>query len=192
MHLTPEQIDRQPFRMRRRGYDMVQVRNFLRDIAEEMRARQDVRDRLVTAGNHTALADNEALAILDDARARADEMLSTARAAVIDGDLEGAKEQARLILQNAETEASQLVDSAEQTARERSTAVLAETQQRLDQLLAEERELRDRLTSDVPVEAPEEPPPDSYHREKDPTPTGASFADAMKSAVRSELDPTAD
>ena len=43
--------------MRRRGYDIVQVRNFLREIAAEMRSRQEVRERLAENGGDSAVAE---------------------------------------------------------------------------------------------------------------------------------------
>ena len=69
MHLTPEQIDRQPFRMTRRGYDIVEVRDFLREVATEMRERRDVRSRLVSNGETEG--DARAKSIVADAESKA-------------------------------------------------------------------------------------------------------------------------
>lgn len=124
MHLTPEQIDRHPFRMARRGYDIVQVRDFLREIATEMRERQQVRERLAAAESQTQVDDGE---IVARAEARAAEILA-----------------------DAERAAEELVEGAEVRARERSDVVLSEAQTRLDGLLAEEQNVKARLDTARP------------------------------------------
>ena len=75
MDLTAEQIDRQPFRMRKRGYDIMQVRNFLREVAQEMRHRD--------TGVGTSPGDAEARAdrIVADAETRAQLIVEDAEAA---------------------------------------------------------------------------------------------------------------
>ena len=176
MHLTPEQIDRQPFKMSRRGgYDIVQVRDFLREIAAEMRERQQVRERLAKNGDDEAKAEEQAKASIRDAKAQADAAIRTAeaqaetaireadekaeasireaeaRAAEIIADAEqtagsaAADAKAQRVLAAAESEAEALVDGAETRARARSASVLAEAQVRLDELLAQERELRRKI-----------------------------------------------
>lgn len=124
MHLTPEQIDRHPFRMARRGYDIVQVRDFLREIATEMRERQQVRERLAAAESETQVEDGE---IVSRAQARAAEIIA-----------------------EAERSAEELVEEAEVRARERSDVVLSEAQSRLDDLLAEEQKTKARLDAARP------------------------------------------
>lgn len=148
MHLTPEQIDRQPFRMTRRGYDIVEVRNFLREIASEMRARQEVRERLAKTGGDAAVAEDLAHSVITDARAKADEILSEAEAKAGSAEaLITADSRAVEIVGSAEGVAAQMIEDAEAAARARSGEVLAATQARLDQLLEEERELHGRVVA---------------------------------------------
>jgi len=193
MHLTPEQIDRQPFRMTRRGYDIVQVRNFLREIADEMRARQDVRQRLADNGEDTAVAEDEAHQILENARKEADEIIAKAeeRAGSVDA-LDAADGRAADIVAAAEAEATELVDSAEKTARYRSDVVLDAAQARLDQLLAAERELSAKVdAARAELEPPEPVPMMSDSRDVITTeiPPDTTFADFMKSTLRHEIHP---
>ncbi len=158
MHLTPEQIDRQPFRMRKRGYDIMQVRNFLREISDEMRARQRVRDQLGTQDDPVAIATTQADEIVAAAEVRAEEIVAEAHERADGTNLDEARaeakqlrEQARLdavsIRAEAQESAEQLAAEAEDNARRRSYEVLQETQTRLDGLLAQEREVHRRLRS---------------------------------------------
>lgn len=146
MHLTPEQIDRQPFRMTKRGYDIVEVRNFLREIAAEMRARQQVREELADRGDVDAVLEDRAHSVITEAESRAQEILedATARAGSVDALLT-AENRAAEIVRSAEGVAAQIIEDAETAARERSGEVLSSTQARLDRLLAEERELHARV-----------------------------------------------
>ncbi len=165
VHLTPEQIDRQPFRMRRRGYDIVQVRGFLREIAEEMRDRQQVRDDLARDGDPRVLAEREAKAIIEDAHKQAEQIVSTDApdadaAARVDAEsiVADAQGEADVIVAEARTEAEQIVTAGEEQARARADAVLGDAQTRLDALLDEERALQDRvraLRSEVSLLDPE-------------------------------------
>ena len=187
MHLSPEQIDRQPFRMRRRGYDVVEVRNFLREIAEEMRARDEVRRRLADDGDPEEVAGTKARELVERAEAEAESIIEAARSAVRDrADVE--VREAADIVTAAHEEAATILDSAERAARERSAAVLAETQSRLDRLLAEEREIhraraaRDDRSRDEPTEAEQAPVPDDVELDT----TLASF---MKDTLRNEITP---
>ena len=194
MHLTPEQIDRQPFRMTKRGYDIVQVRNFLREIADEMRERQGVREQLAADGEADAVVEEKVHHLIEDARREADEIVAaaTARAGSMQA-ADDADQQARSIVENAETEASTLVEDAERRAVERSDEVLSEAQTRLDQLLEQERELTERIESMRSEIEPRRPLPElSDSRdvlsivEIEPD---TSFADFMKSTLRHELHP---
>ena len=173
VHLTPEQIDRQPFRMTRRGYDIVQVRNFLREIAAEMRARQQVRERLAANGTGSAVAENEVHEILAAAREKADE-------------------QSIEIVAAAELQANDLIEKAELAARERSDVVLTQSQARLDQLLEEERALHARVqAARAELEVPEAVPVAADARDvvaKETVPD-SSLADFMKSTLRHEIHP---
>ena len=87
MHLTPEQIERQPFKMGRRGYDIQQVRDFLREIAAEMRARQEVRERLAETGEESAVAEDRAHSIIAEAQATADQIVADAQANAQKGEI---------------------------------------------------------------------------------------------------------
>jgi len=189
MHLTPEQIDRQPFRMRRRGYDIMQVRNFLREIAQEMRERQLVREKLVRDGDPDAVGADRAQALVREAEQRAEQIVSQAEASVDVGDVPRARKHADEIVSAAEAEAERIVERAEQAARQRSDDVLAETQRRLDELLAEEREVLARIESlsdevpDSDVDVIELPQPAA---ENAPV-ASSSLAEFMKSALRDEV-----
>lgn len=148
MHLTPEQIDRQPFRMTRRGYDIVQVRDFLREIASEMRERQRVRDRLAEDGDGVAAAEEQAKAIISNAHQTAAGIVADAHTSAGSVEVpERHEERAAEIVAAAEAEAQELLEDAEDRARERSGVVIAEAQARLDRLLAEERDLREQIDS---------------------------------------------
>ena len=137
MHLTPEQIERQPFRMQKRGYDIADVRDFLREISGEMRERQAARQR---AGElPPSHPDHAADVLADAARIRtADE-----------SDAEATKQQAEVaaakIVADAEAQANALIadasSKAESDARERSDVVLTASQSRLEQLLEKELSL---------------------------------------------------
>ena len=155
MHLTPEQIDRQPFKMSRRGgYDIVQVRDFLREIAAEMRERQQVRERLAQNGDGDAAIEAQAKAAIADAEARAAQIVADAE--LVAGSaaaLQAADDKANRMLAAAQTEADAMVDSAETRAEARSAAVLAEAQVRLDELLAQERDLRRKLDREATASA---------------------------------------
>lgn len=193
MHLTPEQIDRQPFRMTRRGYDIVQVRNFLREIAGEMRARQEVRERLAENGEETAVVEHDAHQILDDARERAAQLVSEAESKVdAADDLNDAETRATAIVAAAEAEAASLIDAAEASARERSDTVLSAAQARLDQLLEEERSVHERVdAARAELGAPADAPALVDARDVvavDLAPD-SSLADFMKSTLRDEVRP---
>jgi len=175
MHLTPEQIDRQPFRMTRRGYDIVQVRNFLREIADEMRARQEVRERLAANGEDGAVAEDQAHHILEDARRRADEIVAEAetKAGSVDA-LDSASSKAQEIVAAAELEASELIESAELRAHQ------------------EERELSEKVEIARAELEPPEPAPmlsDSRDVVTIEMKPDNSLADFMKSTLRHEVHP---
>ncbi|MFT7475112.1 MAG: DivIVA domain-containing protein [Verrucomicrobiales bacterium] len=173
VHLTPEQIDRQPFRTTRRGYDIVQVRNFLREIAAEMRARQEVREKLAANGVNAAVAENEVHEILAAARERADG-------------------QSAEILAAAQVQANNLIEKAELTARERSDVVLTQSQARLDRLLEEERVVHARVqAARAELEAPEALPValDARDIVAKKTVPDSSLADFMKTTLRHEVRP---
>jgi len=208
MHLTPEQIDRQPFRMRKRGYDIMQVRNFLREIADEMRARQRVRDQLGTEDDPVAIATAQADEIIAAAEVRAEEIVAEAQAVAGGTDLEAARVEAQSVLDEARTDAAairteaqesaeQLASEAEDAARRRSDEVLRDTQTRLDGLLAQEREVHRRLRTtlddlqgtigdpvddDVAVDLDELP-------DAEPVAADGSLAEFMKAALRNEVAP---
>ena len=83
MYLTPDQIDRQPFRMRKRGYDISQVREFRRQSAQQMREHNED-PPAVTAPSVLARARAEATEIIEQAersaRRRSDEVLRETQA----------------------------------------------------------------------------------------------------------------
>lgn len=191
MHLTPEQIDRQPFRMTRRGYDIVEVRDFLREVATEMRERRDVRSRLAGNGETTdqdsqegiESAESRAAAIVAAAEKEAERRIGSAEAV-----LERAAERAETIRAEAQREADGLIEGAEERAVERSSVVLAEAQQRLDEMLREEQEFLD------DIEAKSEVSSDrlvaagvAASSAQSMAPPTSTLADLMKSTVRQEL-----
>lgn len=173
MHLTPEQIDRQPFRMTRRGYDIVQVRDFLREIASEMRSRQEVRERLAADGEASSVVEDEAHQILVAARLEAEKS-------------------AAAIVETAEAEAAGLIETSELAARERSDEVLAAAQARLDQLLEEERVVHARVEkarAEIEAPMPQTVPSDSRDTAPIDSVLDTSLADFMKSTLRHEIRP---
>ena len=192
MHLTPEQIDRQPFRMTRRGYDIVEVRDFLREVATEMRERRDVRSRLVNAetadqertDSKVADAERNAETILAEAQAEAERRIGSAETM-----LERADERSQKIREEARAEADALLEDAEERAQERSEVVLAEAQERLDVLLIEERELREKIDSQSAVEASMLVGAAAASSSGAPTPPTSTLADLMKSTLRQEVHP---
>lgn len=189
MHLTPDQIDRQPFRMRRRGYDILQVRNFLREIAREMRERQHVREQLAREGDPDEVASDRALGIVREAEERAARIVADAEAAVDRGDVDRARRHADEIVAEAEAEAARIIEQAEQAARHRSDQVLSETQRRLDGLLQQEREILARIADAEArvgerTEVIDEP---AAPAAEDAGPDSSSLAEFMKSALREEL-----
>ncbi len=193
MHLTSEQIDRQPFRMRRRGYDIVQVRNFLREIAAEMRSRQEVRERLAENGGDSAVAEDRAHSIITEAQAKADAIIAQAeaRAGSVDALLT-AEARAVEIVGSAEGLAAQMIEESEATARSRSDAVLAATQARLDQLLQEERTLDAKLREmRGEVDGPEQHAAVTDARDVTQADrvSDSSFAEFVKSTLRDEVHP---
>ncbi|NNK91322.1 MAG: hypothetical protein HKO87_02715 [Acidimicrobiia bacterium] len=143
MDLNPESLDRHPFRIRKRGYDIMQVRKLLREVGEEMRARQRARDGLAADSDPRARAEREAEEVLARAEARADEIVIQSRQRSSRTALAGSLPEQ--IVEDARIEAARLIDEAEATARERSTAVLAEAQIRLDRLIDRERDVVARL-----------------------------------------------
>ena len=193
MHLTPEQIDRQPFRMTRRGYDIVQVRNFLREIADEMRARQDVRERLAAEGKDNSVAEDEAYQLLEQAREQAAKIVADAehRAGSVEA-MALAEGRAGEIVAEAEAQAEAIVDDAETRARERSDEVISAAQARLDQLFEAEREVSHRVKA---ARAELEPKPaepimsDSRDVITIEMVPDTSLADFMKSTLRHEVRP---
>lgn len=193
MHLTPEQIDRQPFRMTRRGYDIVQVRNFLREISAEMRARQEVRERLAADGEKDAVVEDEAHSILVAAREEAAAIIAAAetKAGSVDA-LESADGRAKEIIADAEAEAERFVVDAEQSARDRSDAVLSAAQARLDQLLEEERTIHARVEAargELAEPTPELVVSDSRDVIAIEMAQDTTLADFMKSTLRHEIHP---
>jgi DivIVA domain-containing protein len=208
MHLTPEQIDRQPFRMRKRGYDIMQVRNFLREIADEMRARQRVRDELGTEDDPVAIATTQADEIIAAAEVRAEEIVAAAQVKVSGTDLDAAREEAEQLRDEARKEAAairteaqdsaeQLSAEAEENARRRSDEVLRDTQTRLDGLLAQEREVHRRLRVTLDDlqgtigDPAAEDSLDEVAAEAEPVVVAAdgSLAEFMKAALRNEVAP---
>jgi len=141
--LSPESLDRHPFRIRKRGYDIMQVRKLLREIGDEMRARQRVREALGEESDPRARAEQEAEEILTRAEVRADELVTEARSSSFGLAMAGSLPEE--ILAEAREEARRIVDEAEATALERSSAVLAEAQLRLDRLIDRERDVAARL-----------------------------------------------
>ena len=138
--------------MTRRGYDIVQVRDFLREIASEMRERQRVRDQLAQTGDGEAAGEVEAKKIISNAKGTAAGIIADARAQAnavgTDPSSERAEEiRANELLADARAQAESILEQSEVRARERSGVVIAEAQARLDQLLAEERDVRARLES---------------------------------------------
>ena len=215
MHLTPEQIDRQPFRMTRRGYDIVQVRDFLREVASEMRERKHVRDRLADDGDGETAAVEKAKTIIKDAQGSAARIIADAEAeaeAVASGAeeragsaeaLEQSQQRAAQIVADAEAEAEAVAAGAEERARQRTKVVVGEAQARLDRLLAEEKEVRDRLENQRTEAAPiasaasidlatrsddAESFVDSRDRGSSAQPD-TSLADFMKATLRQEVTP---
>ena len=207
MHLTPEQIDRQPFRMTRRGYDIVQVRDFLREIASEMRERQRVRDRLIETGHDEAAAEAETHTIINNTRgATSNAEIATDGRNDSTDVIARSERRAEEIIAEAEAEAQQLLEQSEERARERSGVVIGEAQARLDQLLAQERELRSRLETQRAsagvaavgvartrpalgmAKAAVDPTTDSRDRTEVAGPD-TSLADFMKATLRHEVRP---
>lgn len=180
--------------MGRRGYDIQQVRSFLREIATEMRARQEVRERLAQTGEESAVAEDRAHAIIAEAQADADQILAEAEAKA--GSVEAlltAESRAKEIVGSAEGVAAQLIEDAEEAARTRSGEVLAATQARLDQLLQEERDLHLRMEEmRATLDGPETEPERSVDaRDRVRTPNAAAdadsaLADLLKSTLRQE------
>jgi len=189
VHLTPEQIDRQPFRMRKRGYDIMQVRNFLREIAQEMRARQRVRDELAAEDDPEAVAALRASDLIADAEERADEIVDQAqhRVALVGS----AEDQAAAIVEQAEEAAATRLDEAEASARARGDEVVTETQKRLDALMAQERALHHRLqeaeTAAVVEATPSAPALVAAQDRAPAAPEFVDFAGSLQSAVRDEV-----
>ncbi len=183
--------------MRKRGYDVVQVRNFLREIANEMRARQEVRARLASDGDPESVVGERARQIVERAEAEAQRIIAEARTAASAQVSEGHDEADRIV-EEARAAADEIADSAESSARERSAAVLAETQSRLDQLLAEERDVRRALSTlspDVTDDATDTEITDGVdlvpERDVVDPESGIdeSLADFMKATLRNELRP---
>lgn len=213
MHLTPEQIDRQPFRMTRRGYDIVQVRDFLREVASEMRERKHVRDRLADDGDGETAAVEKAKTIIKDAQGSAARIIADAEAEAVAAGaeeragsaeaLEQSQQRAAQIVADAEAEAEAVAAGAEERARQRTKVVVGEAQARLDRLLAEEKEVRDRLENQRTEAAPiasaasidlatrsddAESFVDSRDRGSSAQPD-TSLADFMKATLRQEVTP---
>lgn len=193
VHMTPEQIDRQPFRTTKRGYDIVQVRNFLREIADEMRERQSVRTQLAANGEDTAVAEHQAHQILEDARKDAAEIIAIAEVRAGSADaLDTASDRAGEIVAEAEREAATMIEDAEARARQRSDEVISAAQARLDQLLEEEREVSARVEVHRAELEPPAPKPimsDSRDVITVEMPPDTSLADFMKSTLRHEVHP---
>ena len=140
MDLSPEHLDRHPFRIRKRGYDIMQVRKLLREVGEELRARQQVKDEIGEADDPRAMAEREALEIVARAESRADEIIADAEDNAVRPD-----SIADEVIAVARAEAVRLIEDAEATARERCDVVIAEAQARLDRLIDQERDLATRL-----------------------------------------------
>ncbi len=189
MHLTPEQIDRQPFRMTRRGYDIVEVREFLREIATEMRERQQVRSRLVREGDSNAVGEAQANEIVDDAKRRAGAILASAKQEA--GSVEArANAQARAdgIIAAAEREATAMIEGAEDRARQRADIVIGDAQLRLNHILAREKEARERLEVLGEAEFANQQQAIAGASTQAAPPT-SSFGDFMKTTLRHEVHP---
>lgn len=182
--------------MTRRGYDIVEVRNFLREIASETRARQEVRERLAESGGDTAVAEDRAHSIIAEAQAAADQILADAEAKAGSVDaLMAAESRALEIVGSAEGVAAQLIEDAEAAARTRSGEVLAVTQARLDQLLEEERELNGRVdVLRAEIDGPEVLTESNDARDLITVPSlpNSSIAELLKTTLRDEthLDDT--
>ncbi len=208
MHLTPEQIDRQPFKMSRRaGYDIVQVRDFLREIAAEMRERQLVREHLAQTGDGDAVGEATAKRVIADAEARAAAIIAEAEASAAEtaamsaetAAITNADKKAAEIVAAAEREAESMIDIAETRAEARSAAVLAEAQVRLDQLLVKERDLRRRIDKQPDADGIAIQGVDRSRNgvrtsvdARDRTPVAESeyaFANFMKTTLRDEVHP---
>lgn len=198
MHLTPEQIDRQPFRMTRRGYDIVQVRDFLREVATEMRERRTVRDRLAETGDDQAAAEAQAKSIISNAEETAACIVADAEARARSTDAAGhGQEQSGEIVANAEAEAKALIEDAEVRARERSGVVIAEAQSRLDELLAQEKDVRRRIdrsgagpvSAAAAIGAGNNDPRVDFRDRMEIAGPDTSLADFMKATLRHEVHP---
>lgn len=159
--------------MARRGYDIVQVRDFLREIATEMRERQQVREAMAGADGESQDDDGEVSA--------------------------RAQERAAEIIAEAERSAETLIEDAELRARERSDLVISEAQVRLDELLAQEREVRARLDSARPTGASAmlgssstaaDAVADARDRGASATVPDTALAEFMKSTLRDEVNPS--
>jgi len=176
--------------MRKRGYDIMQVRNFLREISQEMRARQHVRDGLAESGDPQAAALQQAEKMITDAENEAKAIIEAAQHRV--DSVTDAHEQADEIIRVAHEEAEVHADLAEANARKRSGEVLTETQARLDQLLAAERETLSRIQvvkDHVPVSSvvaiADERSDDTIEHGVDPE--AAAFAGMLQAAVRADV-----
>lgn len=143
MDLSPEHLDRHPFRIRKRGYDIMQVRKLLREIGEEMRTRQRVREGLHDEADPLERAERESQEIVARAEARADEILADARMHSQGPGVAGLSPEE--LIARARAEAEHIIDEAEESARDRSGAVIAEAQIRLDRLIDRERDVAARL-----------------------------------------------
>lgn len=180
MHLTPEQIERQPFRMQKRGYDIADVRDFLREISGEMRERRGARQE--TGELPASHPDHAADVLADAARIRT----------AAESDAEATKDEARVaaanIVAEAEAHANALITNAsakaESDARERSDVVLTASQSRLDQLLEKERQVAQRIDRLDPVSvdtAVAQPAISEINV------TDLSLAEFMKATLRNEV-----
>jgi vacuolar-type H+-ATPase subunit H len=118
----------------------MQVRKLLREIGEEVRARQRVRDDLHDEIDPRARAELEAEQIVARAEAAADGIVAEAQAQAAPAD-----RSADEIVADAHREAERIIEEAEQAARNRTDVVLSEAQMRLDRLLDRERDLTARL-----------------------------------------------
>lgn len=187
MHLTPEQIERQPFRMQKRGYDLVDVRDFLREIAVEFRAREAAEGSMSATGAtyvDGSTPSGEAADVLADAA-----RIRSAAESDAASTHQDAREQAELVLAEAEAARYEIIaearEEAEAEAKERSMLVLAASQARLDQLLEQERYLREQVSA---LEAPA--PTANEVGDKvviDLRETDTSLADFVKTRVREEM-----
>lgn len=143
MDLSPESLDRHPFRIRKRGYDIMQVRKLLHEIGEELRARHRVSEDLADDSDPRATAEHEAREILARAERRAEAIVADAQNRASGSAIPGSRVEE--MLAEAQQEAARIVDEAEVTARERSATVLAEAQLKLDRLIDRERDVAARL-----------------------------------------------